>query len=145
MIDLIISPNVMSEIWYLTNKCDNEIGGLLGFEFVGKNKLYCGRILTIPKGRYNSSYFEIDENALAEAMLNLIEKGNAFFVNGWWHSHVNMGVFLSQTDEETNRLILRNSRFVIPIVVNKHNNIFASVIFNNNIRITDVNLSMGRA
>lgn len=126
-VSIIVSPKVMAEIQYLTEQCSNEVGGLLGFEFVGPNILYCDNIVSMSGSSHTSSHFEVSPEEVSNVLFDIIEKGKGFYINGWWHSHVNMDTFLSGEDIDMIKSILINSKFVVSLVVNKSNKIYASV------------------
>ena len=69
---------------------------------------------------------EIDETALVDMGTKLIQSGQTELFNKiklWGHSHVNMGVFASSTDDETFEEFYKNSDFFIRIIANKKDDI----------------------
>jgi len=80
--------------------CDEEISGLGKVEKVN-GKFFIKDIILLPQ-EVTSSSTDLDEKALDEFTLEMIEKGESLLnYKLWWHSHVNMSTFWSGTDTGT--------------------------------------------
>lgn len=69
---------------------------------------------------------DIDEAALSEYGSNLVMTGQIDLYNKikmWGHSHVNMAVFASGTDEATYKMFYENADFFIRLICNKKDEI----------------------
>jgi len=138
---IVFPTSVIAEIQYLTDKCDNEVGGLLGFVFLPSNVLYCKNIISMSGSKHSSSYFEIPEDIVAKKMIELMEAGKAFAVNGWWHSHVNMNVWLSHEDNNTIDMLKKYSNLIVSIVINKKGEIYRRIDIGE-VSIDDVDIAI---
>ena len=93
-------PTAWREMNYIIDYCPVEIGWLGLVEQPNKNDLLITDIF-VPEQEVTGATTEIDEQAHAKLVLDLDSQGRD--VNKllyWGHSHVNMGVSPSRTDEE---------------------------------------------
>jgi hypothetical protein len=75
------------------------------------------------KQRSAAATTELDDSAVAALLTEIDERGEDIgAVRLWWHSHGDLAVFWSSTDEECAQG-LANSRYFVSIVVNKAGNI----------------------
>ena len=117
---------------YLTNECarkmkyyvdatESEISGY------GKSEFRDGDIyitdVVIMKQRCtgaSTNLAELGEGSQADFLMELIKRGeNAIHWNVWWHSHANMGVFWSQTDNQNIAEQSNNGGYLVSLVTNK--------------------------
>jgi len=82
-----------------------------------------------------SASTELDDNAVSAMLVELDAKGvDIGLAKLWWHSHGDLGVFWSSTDEEC-AAGLANSRYFVSIVVNKKGDIKCRVDLYEPIRV----------
>ena len=85
---------------------------------------------------------ELDDAAVAALLTEIDERGEDIGgVRLWWHSHGDLGVFWSSTDEEC-AAGLANSRYFVSIVVNKKGDIKCRVDLYEPLRVTMDELSV---
>lgn len=96
---VIIPEKVLHKIMYWVNKSPVEISGL------GRVKLDKGvyTVLDAHLLEQENTATTTDIDAAAAAKLMFQMKDEDGYLNFWWHSHVNMGVFWSGTDTTTIR------------------------------------------
>jgi len=83
----------------------------------------------------SSASTELDDSAVSATLVELDSKGvDIGLVKLWWHSHGDLGVFWSTTDEEC-AAGLANSRYFISIVVNKKGDLKCRVDLYDPIRV----------
>ena len=112
------------EAWEKINiyidKADGEISGLGIAKFDKENQKLIVRDIRIWDQECTSCWTEVvDNDAMLELVDKLIkEKVPMEDINIWWHSHADLGVDFSSTDEETIENWI-NTRFITAIVGNK--------------------------
>ena len=107
--------------------CETEITGFFDVEFDRElNAFAVTKVYDLMEQRAGDAHVEIGEEAVSEFNLQLIKQGAERLPRGWWHSHVDMQTFLSAVDND-NIESLRNESFVVALVLNKDQKIFAAV------------------
>ncbi len=92
-----ISPEVYQQVMYWVNKADFEVSGLGIVKIINNLPVVTKAILLEQEGTGGDT--ELDPNAITKAEFEMRnEEGE---LRWWWHSHVNMGVFWSKTDQDT--------------------------------------------
>jgi len=92
-----IPYHIYEQIQFYVDKSDIECSGL--GKVVVTPEGYAVTEITLLKQVNTSTHTEIDSHAVTKAMYDLRNSvGGLYF---WWHSHVNMGVFWSNTDIDT--------------------------------------------
>ena len=114
---LFIEPTVMKKIMYYAQAAEGEVSGL-------------GTLIKDEKGRHvvNNVFLleqessgadtELSPEAISKLMIDMIGKNeDPSTLKFWWHSHANMGVFWSGTDDTCAETLSREYAF--SLVVNK--------------------------
>jgi len=106
---------------------DIEISGQAKSSIDKAKKIITVQDLMIYDQTCTGSTTDLDEGAMAKFMHELMKKKeNPRNWNIWWHSHVDMGVFWSSTDEN-NIQSHDEQKFLISIVTNKKREINARI------------------
>ncbi|KKK73234.1 hypothetical protein LCGC14_2895870 [marine sediment metagenome] len=107
--------------------CDNEISGFFDVVFDKEEKTFrVTKVYDLIKQEVGTGAVEIDEEGIAKFNAELIKEGVEQLPRGWWHSHNDMSTFLSVTDDTAIEK-LDNGSYIVAIVLNKDNDIFAVV------------------
>lgn len=94
---VIIDRMALEKIRYFVDKDSNEVSGM-GLTRVVGDTIYVDDVQLLEQ-RNSAAHTDIDAEAVTKLMAQWAgREGN---VNFWWHSHVNMSVFWSATDEAT--------------------------------------------
>lgn len=110
--NVFISYILWKKLLYFMEKIDIEFSGLGTIEIIDGNFHVTDIFLLKQEGGAAST--DLNEKAVLEAMS---ERDN---INFWFHSHVNMGAFWSNTDKETIEM-LSDHGFFLSLVMNKKN------------------------
>lgn len=120
-----IAPNVYytkeawDVIWYLVEVCKKEVGWL-GLVDELSNGDYLITEIFIPKQEVTSVTTEMEPEALAALTMQLLDEGkDPGKLRYWGHSHVNMSVRPSLTDEEQIDEYLESADWFIRGIYNK--------------------------
>lgn len=106
---------------------DTEITGFAECDFDETTKMFnIGKVHLLDQEASGASV-EMSEEKIADFTLQMINEGQTQLPRCWWHSHVNMNVFFSGTDE-TAIENLKNETFVLALVVNKKREMKADVM-----------------
>ena len=114
---------VLNEIKELSKSSLNEIFGyLIGLILSWKGKKYI--IIedqihlkdSINSGRFKTSYLEGSAGNYVKEYYKLKVKNENLLVVGWWHSHINLGCFLSSVDIKTQEIFFPKSYQVALVV-----------------------------
>lgn len=120
--EIVIPRLVHEKIMYFVNKSNDEVSGL------GITKLIDGKIVVkdiiLCKQSNGMASTEMTSESIQKAMFKLKDEDGD--LNFWWHSHVNMGVFWSGTDNQTIAQIGANGMCVAS-VFNKKGEIKSAV------------------
>ncbi len=111
-----INPVALGKIHTWVEHCDVEVSGMGVVEFVG-NTAYITDVFLV-KQTCDSVETEMDSSALADLELQVIKSKCRGGLNFWWHSHVDMPVFWSGTDDDAIHQIGKNG-IVVATVFNK--------------------------
>lgn len=91
--------NVYQKIMFWVMKADFEVSGMGNASFDPKTGLFSVHDACLIKQEGGAAHTDIDPAALAKAMYEMRDQpGQLSF---WWHSHVDMSVFMSATDVAT--------------------------------------------
>jgi predicted RNA-binding Zn-ribbon protein involved in translation (DUF1610 family) len=106
------------KLLFYVNNCDVEISGY-GKSRVEKDEIIVEDVIII-KQKCTGTQTDIDDKATFEFFKERLDAGeDVKSWNVWWHSHVNMGVFWSATDENTAKNLSSGGNYLISIVANK--------------------------
>ena len=115
-----VSPKVFYIMWALTHKYDQEWGGFVtaDYKYNGYTleEIYI-RNIYIPEQRTSGSECDFDQSSVNNLALEA-DDAEEMPLTGWIHSHVNMEVFWSGTDENCIRGLLQGKE-IISLVLNK--------------------------
>lgn len=113
---VVIDPIEHEKIKYLVDKSNVEISGLGRAKWCDKIMGYRVTKTYLLEQENGPASTDIDPNAVAKLMYE--SKDDDGYLNFWWHSHVNMGVFWSGTDMDTMRQFAGHG-MVVATVFNK--------------------------
>ena len=115
------------KIFMYTHLVDTEIAGFGDVEVDKDAKEYKITALRMYKQKVTSASVDQDEKSLLEAMEQAVLSGDDLTkIKFEWHSHVNMGVFWSGTDDECCKTLVNGSKtFFLFFVVNKKGELLA--------------------
>jgi len=94
-----IDDKVFQKIMYWIDKADFEVSGLGMIEYNKDHNILRITDAMLLKQAGSGAATEIDAAAVAKAMFLMKDKPGS--LRWWWHSHVNMSVFWSGTDQDT--------------------------------------------
>lgn len=94
-----IPEPVRRKIMHWVNKSDNEVSGFGKVVWNKETKAFEVRDAYLMKQENGKAHTDIDPAALGKLMYT--SKDVEGELKWWWHSHVNMDVFWSQTDKDT--------------------------------------------
>ncbi len=117
-LQLVIPLEAYRKIMGYTTVCNTEITGFADIVFDKENKKFIVEEVYLLEQEAGSTTVHMDEEVVAKFNHKMIKDGREQLPQMWWHSHVNMAVFLSGTDEDTLK-DLQNNSFIIALVVNK--------------------------
>lgn len=104
---IILPQKINDEILYMVQtlaKENLEIGGLLKISI--KNNEYHITDYCLLEQTVSSTDFDISETAITKFLMQKINDPDIHEWRGWWHSHHNMGLFWSSTDnQQFNKLL----------------------------------------
>ena len=114
---LYIDPLAMKKIQYYADAADGEVSGFGILEKDAEGRYIVTEVFLLEQ-ECTGADTEIDPEALSKLMVDLMQAGkDPGKLKFWWHSHVNMGVFWSGTDEIACDTLSRE--FAFSLVVNK--------------------------
>jgi len=139
-----ISVDAMKKIYSYTEAVDSEIGGLLVVDKVN-GKQVISDALIFPQ-RASGAEFELDIQSVSTEIAKLAKEKKVDIekIKGWWHSHNDMEVFWSGTDDACFDNLSTISPIVYGIVVNKRGDEKTRVDINTDlgsIKIRDIKLT----
>lgn len=108
--------------------CETEVSGFFDVQYDAENHAFVINEVYLIDQEAGGSDTEMDDQAIAKFMEELIEQGHDQMPQGWWHSHVNMSVFWSSTDENTINNDFVNDTFTVSLVVNKKRDMKATIM-----------------
>ena len=119
--DVYVDAEAMAKIRAWTYHAKGEVSGLGLVE----TNIEDGRLVSVEvvdvfilKQECSGSSTELDQGEIARLMCELERQGKSDQLKLWWHSHADLGVFWSQTDDQ-NIERLRTGDFLLSLVVNK--------------------------
>lgn len=117
--NIIISHEASLKLKYFIDIADGEISGIGKSEIDEDGTIHLVD-LEIIKQKCTAANTTIDDDAQAQFFLDLRKKGeNIKNWNVWWHSHANLAVFWSQTDDDTIRNHSSVQTYLVSVVSNK--------------------------
>ena len=133
-IRLYLLPEVEERIRHYTTLATGEVSGL------GTLEEFDGGFLVndifLPRQECSPGGTELDQESVATLLLELDNAGtDSGTLRFWWHSHGDLEVFWSHTDEECINN-LANGDYVLSLVTNKKGNILARLDIFQPVRLT---------
>ena len=119
--DVYIDAQAMAKLRAWTHHAEGEVSGLGLIDVTREGECISSLEVTdvfILKQECTSVSTELDPGAIGELLVDLSQKGKEHELRVWWHSHADMGVFWSSTDD-TNIQRLATEDFLVSIVLNK--------------------------
>jgi hypothetical protein len=114
---LYIEPTAMKKIQYYTEAATGEVSGL-GTVIKDKDGDYIVEEVFLLEQESSSAETELKPEAISKLMEDMIKRNeDPGKLKFWWHSHANMGVFWSGTDDECAETL--SKEFAFSLVVNK--------------------------
>ncbi len=123
--EIVLSSESYAKICNWVDLCSKEISGLGTIE-IREDSIYVDQVYLLDQ-EVTGADTDIDSVAIAKLLGNL-PKSSKNRLRFWWHSHVNMGVFWSGTDETCIKA-LRGEGFILSIVFNKKGEYKARIDF----------------
>ena len=98
-----VEPAFLQRIWTYTAAVDTEVSGLFEIEWnEEKTRIVVPDKLHMFKQRGSGGGTHLNMTDVSDWVLELAENGETTGkTHGWYHTHVGMPVFFSQTDEDT--------------------------------------------
>ena len=118
---VILSETVYRQIMFWVDLCPDEISGL-GRVVKSKDKdgiIYRVEEVFLLKQVVTASTTEMDKQAVKKLLYEHFKEDRKGSISFWWHSHVNMGVFWSETDYQAMEGLLEGPGFLVSTVFNK--------------------------
>lgn len=123
---IILSNEAYLKMKYYTQLADGEISGMCK-SIIEEDIIYVTDVI-IFKQKNTSATTDLDDEAMGKFFFDITKKGQKVKDwNIWWHSHADMNVFWSATDENTIKEHSGMQSFLISIVTNKKNDFKARV------------------
>lgn len=113
---LVIPNEVYQKIMYWVHKADFEVSGMGNVTYNPETKEFLVHDACLVKQVGSGASTDIDSTALAKAMYDM--RNHPGQLSFWWHSHVNMNVFMSGTDKDTCKQLGSNG-YCMAAVFNK--------------------------
>lgn len=115
-----ISGKAYQKMKFYTKLADGEIAGLL---VIGKDSdgILVDDVILFEQTA-GASTVELSKDDMGKFMRDMILQNRADIIpniRGWWHSHSDMSVFWSTTDDNCIKRLMNRMDFVISIVTNK--------------------------
>jgi len=126
MFNINIKGETIKKISSYINQPHEQIGVLIG-KFIN-GELWINEVIngTSDAGK---SYSMFSQELLAEVADDIVNGRIDGSIVGWYHSHLNGGIFMSQIDIETQRKLQQFSQYVISIIVDVITHQFGVFIF----------------
>lgn len=116
---LILTPKAYLQLKYYTNLVSSEISGMAKSK-IDKDENIIVQDVIIFKQEVSSATTDIDDQAQAKFLAELMKKDEKLEDwNIWWHSHADMDVFWSGTDDKTIEGHSGLQSYLISLVTNK--------------------------
>lgn len=134
-----IDPMVFYKIMHWIDKEDYEVSGLGTIEVDHERNVMRVTDAILLKQENTSATTELDGSAVARAMHEFRQRGSVGQLKWWWHSHVNMGVFWSGTDEAAIKCLggaeLDYPAWFVATVFNKRREMLTAYVQNRPIKL----------
>lgn len=131
---LYILPRALKRIMYYAKAADGEVSGL-GTIIKDKDGHYIVNEVYLLEQESSGADTELNPEAISKLMTDMMkENQDPSRLKFWWHSHANMGVFWSGTDDTCAETLSRE--FAFSLVVNKSGEKLCRLDIYNPIRIT---------
>lgn len=115
---LYIDPIALRKIQYWADAADGEVSGLGIVEEQEDGNMLVTEAFILEQ-ECTAADTELDPEAISKLMTDIIKDGkDPGKLKFWWHSHVNMGVFWSGTDDDCAETL--STEYAFSLVVNKH-------------------------
>ena len=130
---LYILPRALKRVMYYAQAADGEVSGL--GTIVKRDGKYIVDDVFLLEQESSGADTELNPEAISTLMVDMMKKNeDPSKLKFWWHSHVNMGVFWSGTDDACAETLSRE--FAFSLVVNKAGEKLCRLDIYNPIRIT---------
>lgn len=113
-----IPKEVYEKVIYWVKKADFEVSGFGTILYDEVEKAFVVQDAFLIKQEGSGASTDIDAKSLSQAMYIAHKNKLKGTLNWWWHSHVNMAVFWSSTDEDTIKQLGTNG-WIVASVFNK--------------------------
>ncbi len=126
MFNINIKGETINKISSYVNQPHEQIGVLIG-KFIN-GELWVNEVIngTSDAGK---SYSMFSQELLAEVADDIVNGRIDGSIVGWYHSHLNGGIFMSPIDIETQRKLQQFSQYIISIVVDVITHQFGIFVF----------------
>lgn len=118
-----IDQELLAQIHAYAQAASGEITLLGASDYDDRRNAFILKRVFLPKQTCTGSYTEVDEEGMAEVMLEAMT--HDLTLNVWLHSHGSMAVFFSSTDVRNIQQAFPQADWVFSIVVNRAGNILA--------------------
>jgi len=136
---LYIRPEAMKRIMYYAEAADGEVSGLGTISKSGK-RIVVDKVFLLEQ-ESSSGDTELDPEAISKLMGEMIKNNeDPAKLKFWWHSHGNMGVFWSGTDDECAETL--SKEYAFSLVVNKDREIRCRLDLHSPFRLTIDHIKM---
>lgn len=115
---LYIPRKIMTKLMYWIDKAPGEIGGMGTISYKEENNYFWLRDVFLLEQEVTGGTTDLDAVALGKLEADILKTKAEGELNFWWHSHVNMSVFWSGTDESTIRQ-MGEQGYLVATVFNK--------------------------
>lgn len=124
---ILLPMDIKNRIQFIVDNCDKEVSGLGTVVFDKSINGYRVTSAILLDQEVGSAHTDIDDKAVAQALYDTRnEEGELAF---WWHSHVNMETFWSDTDHATMEAIGKNG-LCVAVVFNKKDSMRGAIVMN---------------
>lgn len=123
---LLIPIESWRKIMAYTDLAEGEITGFADVDYDSEQENFIMKEVYLIDQIAEAAEVEMNEEQIAAFMLKRIEAGATQMPRIWWHSHVNMEVFFSGTDDATISEF-KNDSYTISLVVNKNRDMKAQL------------------
>lgn len=105
-----IKEQAYDKIMHWVNKAVGEVSGL-GIVTIEDGVARVNDVMLLDQENTGSST-DIDPIAVCKALTKFMQSGQDGDIKFWWHSHVDMGVFWSKTDQDTKEELTEHGWFL---------------------------------
>lgn len=123
---IIIPLESYRKIFAYVDLVETEITGFADCEYNEEDNAFKIGEVYLLEQEASGAEVEMSEEKVSEFTLQMINQGKTQLPRCWWHSHVNMNVFFSGTDETAIKE-LQNDSFLLALVVNKSRELKADI------------------